>query len=76
MLKKKYVVLSLLGIVSVFLGSLFYHNMVEAQETWEYDNWYDINDDGIIDIQDIYTVALRFGTMGTPINKQLYSLNF
>jgi len=35
----------------------------------EYDPWYDINDDGKIDIKDVAGVAIKFGTEGTPINK-------
>lgn len=35
----------------------------------DYDPWCDINDDGKIDIKDIASVALKFGTTGTPINK-------
>jgi len=37
--------------------------------TDEYDPWVDMNDDGIIDIFDLVTLAQRFGTIGTPINK-------
>jgi len=35
----------------------------------DYDPWYDINDDGKIDIRDVAGVAAKFGTTGTPINK-------
>jgi hypothetical protein len=35
----------------------------------DYDPWYDINDDGKIDIKDIYGIALEYGTEGEPINK-------
>jgi len=35
----------------------------------EYDPWIDTNDDGIINYQDLYNLASRFGTSGTPINK-------
>jgi len=34
-----------------------------------YDPWCDINDDGVIDIEDIVNLAIRFGSKGTPINK-------
>jgi len=34
-----------------------------------YDPWLDINNDGKIDILDIYKIASAFGTSGTPINK-------
>ena len=35
----------------------------------EYNPWIDINDDGILEAQDLYTVALHYGAEGTPINK-------
>jgi len=70
MLRKKYVVaISSLVIISVLVGSLFYYNMVQAQEAHEYDPWADTNDDGLIDIRDITHLAMKFGTSGTPINK-------
>jgi len=77
MVRKSYMVLSSVGIVSILLGSLFYYNMVQGQEAVEYDPWCDINDDGIIDIQDIYFVALGYGTIGNSINKTalLYEVN-
>ena len=34
-----------------------------------YDPWADLNDDGLIDIDDVMEPALRFGATGTPINK-------
>lgn len=34
-----------------------------------YDPWVDTNDDGIINYQDLGNLAIRFGTLGTPINK-------
>jgi len=68
-LKKKYVVISSLVIVSVLLGSLFYHNIVQGQGVSDYDPWADLNDDGKIDMRDVYVVARKFGTTGTPINK-------
>jgi hypothetical protein len=36
------------------------------QETREYDPWCDIDDSGLINMKDIYEVALRFGTAGDP----------
>jgi len=35
----------------------------------DYDAWYDLNDDGIIDMTDIGLLCLKYGTTGTPINK-------
>jgi len=69
MLKKKYIVISSIGIVSILLGSLFYYNIVQGQGVGDYDPWADINDDGKIDMRDVYVVARKFGTTGTPINK-------
>ena len=34
-----------------------------------YDPWWDVNDDGKIDIQDLARVSGAFGTYGEPINK-------
>ena len=69
MFKRKHIILSSVVIVSILLGSLFYYNMVRAQSAGEYDPWLDVNDDGIIDVSDIYLVALRFGAMGTSLTK-------
>ena len=69
MLSKKHITISSLAIASVLVGSLFYYNITRAQETREYDPWVDINDDGQINILDIFEVAKRFGTSGEPINK-------
>lgn len=34
-----------------------------------YDPWYDVNDDGKIDLKDYYGVGMRFGATGTPFDK-------
>jgi len=70
MLKRKYVgfILSL-AIVSVLAGSLLYYGMVWAQGVGEYSPWADMNDDGKIDMRDVYVVARKFGTSGEPITK-------
>jgi hypothetical protein len=34
-----------------------------------YDPWVDLNDDGNIDYNDLYTFARAYGSSGTPINK-------
>ena len=34
-----------------------------------YDPWVDTNDDGIINYQDLYNLAVVYGTSGTPLNK-------
>jgi len=38
-------------------------------ETNSYDPWLDINDDGNINILDISSLAIIFGTSGSPVNK-------
>jgi len=43
--------------------------LVGVTSSAEYDPWCDINDDGLIDIVDIVSLAIRFGEEGTPINK-------
>lgn len=52
-------------------------NRSATADTFKYNAWADLNDDGIIDIFDIATVAVVFGTTGTPINKTalLYEVN-
>jgi len=35
----------------------------------EYDPWIDTNDDGILNYEDLFNLASRYGTFGTPINK-------
>lgn len=69
MSKKEYAILSSLGIVSILLGSLFYYNMVQAQDAGKYDPWADLNDDGTINILDFAHLATKFLTSGEPINK-------
>ena len=56
-------------IVLCLTASLFMIRTTVSQSTREYDPWYDINDDGKIDIKDIYGISLKYGTNGEPINK-------
>lgn len=35
----------------------------------QYNPWYDINDDGQIDVKDIYKVSQAYGSSGTPLKK-------
>ncbi|MGD8566212.1 MAG: hypothetical protein PVF96_07695 [Candidatus Bathyarchaeota archaeon] len=42
---------------------------ISSQSAGDYDPWYDVNDDGTIDMRDIGGMARKFGTSGTPINK-------
>lgn len=40
--------------------------IIPTKSQQPYDPWLDTNDDGIIDIADIYVAALAFGTWGDP----------
>jgi hypothetical protein len=50
---------------------------IGSQGAGDYDPWYDVNDDGKIDMKDVGGVARKFGTSGSSINKTelLLSLN-
>ena len=50
-------------------ATLFSIIPVGSQGVREYDPWYDINDDGKIDLKDYFGVGLKYGTYGTAINK-------
>lgn len=69
MLKRKYMIIAFLALcltATLFIGVT---SSPATTSTAEYDPWVDINDDGIIDIFDIVTLAVRYGATGTPINK-------
>ncbi len=42
---------------------------ISGESARDYDPWFDVNDDGKIDMRDIAEVARRFGSEGDPINK-------
>ena len=63
MLKIKQVTLGFLALC--LTAALF----VGVTSSADYDPWYDLNDDGDIDIFDLRKVARLYGTSGTPINK-------
>lgn len=67
MIGKKIVVVSL--VIFCLSISLLMVKPTISQSIREYDPWYDINDDGKIDIKDVYGIALKYGTTGEPINK-------
>lgn len=67
MIKKKYLMILSVAIVSVLLGSLFYNNVILAQTNGsEYDPWLDYNEDGIIDVNDLSPLGQAYGSSGDP----------
>lgn len=59
-----------IALVVTFASSLFFMNTTaDEQAVNPYDPWYDLDDDGDIDIFDVVKVASQFNTKGTPINK-------
>ncbi|MGD8546086.1 MAG: hypothetical protein PVH12_07920, partial [Candidatus Bathyarchaeota archaeon] len=67
MIKKDLVVAVLLTFCLTVL--LFQVLPISSQDAGDYDPWYDVNDDGTIDMRDIGGIARKFGTSGTSINK-------
>jgi hypothetical protein len=63
-------------------ATLFSIIPVGSQGVREYDPWYDINDDGKIDLKDYYGVGLKYATTGDPTknvnvtNLVPYKLNY
>lgn len=49
--------------------ALFQILPISSQSASDYDPWYDVNDDGTIDMRDIGGVAIKFGSSGTNITK-------
>lgn len=66
MIKRKYLMILSVAIVSILLGSLFVSNVLLAQSGSEYDPWIDNNEDGIIDVNDLSSMAQTYGTSGDP----------
>jgi hypothetical protein len=58
-----------IALVSLFLCTLFLGIATSGNGTNGYDPWVDLNDDGNIDYNDLYTFARAYGSSGTPINK-------
>jgi hypothetical protein len=55
--------------LSVMILTLILIPISGSQTTPQYDPWFDLNDDGVIDILDVVTVTSIYGSKGTPINK-------
>jgi len=64
----KYKILGI-TLVCLFLCTLFFGIATSGSGTNGYDPWVDLNDDGNIDYNDLYTFARAYGSSGTPINK-------
>ena len=59
-----------IAILATFcLTSVLFSIPASSSGIWPYNPWWDITDDGKIDVQDIARVVGAFGTYGTPINK-------
>jgi len=56
-------------LISAILLTIAFTPISTEQSVRDYDPWYDINDDGKIDIRDVAGVAIKFGSEGIPINK-------
>ena len=65
---RKDLIIAILGTFCLTV-TLFTVIPIRSQTTEPYDPWYDLNDDGIINIYDVVLVANKYGTTGTPINK-------
>ena len=68
--RKDFIMLVLIGF---FLAVALYPRTTSSVR--EYDPWLDYNDDGIVDVQDLYSVGIAFGAMGDP-TKNVTVTNF
>lgn len=64
-MKRRYLTLTFIIFILTFVSA----PISTQQGVHDYDPWYDINDDGKIDIKDVAGVAAKFGATGTAINK-------
>jgi uncharacterized coiled-coil protein SlyX len=66
-----------IAILSTFCLTATLFMIMPTRSQQPYDPWWDTNDDGIIDTEEMYGAALRFGALGDPINKTalLYEVN-
>ena len=64
---------SRLTVVNLIIGVLLLASpflvAISSSGMWPYDPWWDVNDDGVIDISDLARVSGAFGTFGTNITK-------
>ena len=78
MIKRKYLMLGFLAFcltATLFIGITTSGTSPSIASPAEYDPWCDVNDDGIIDIVDIVSLAIRFGEKGTPVDKGAIAFN-
>ena len=78
-MERKYLITGCL--IGMFIILLVYAPITQTQTEKEYDPWADINDDGKIDVKDIYYLASIYGTTGDPaknvtINHKVQLYNF
>jgi hypothetical protein len=61
----------IVGLTVLCIAALLFSAIPVIGQTRVYDPWLDVNDDGYIDIEDIYTVAIHYGAEAGPgdINK-------
>jgi predicted secreted protein len=59
----------IVGLAVFCIAATLFSAIPAIGQTGEYDPWLDINDDGYVGIDDIFTVASHFGSEGTPIAK-------
>jgi len=74
MFKKKYIIIAV-GIICILLGSFFINNVLLAQSSGEYDPWLDYNEDGTIDVNDLYPLGQTYGSSGDP-TKDVFVTNW
>ena len=53
-------------LIGMFVALLIYTPISQTQTEKQYDPWADMNDDGKIDVKDIYYLASIYGTTGDP----------
>lgn len=57
-----------LVLVTMLCASTFLTTTANKGE-FDYDPWYDLNDDGVLDIADVVLITARYRKTGTPLNK-------
>jgi len=73
LLKGRYFILGCL--IGVLIVTIVYAPLTGSQSVGMYDPWKDLNDDGIIDIYDLVSLANSYGSEGLP-EKYVYVLNW